>query len=282
MPDPLKAKPWIFITDLDGTLLDQKTYRYELSLPAVDELREREIPLILCSSKTAAEIIRLRGELGLKDPFICENGGAIYLPRGYFHFPILGTKPKQNFEVIEFGTDVYRLRRALRQVSRRGHISVRSFGTMTFHEIMARTGLTKDQAVYARQREYDEPFLVDAGDEATLLAALREKGLTVIQGDRFHHLTGGHGKGEAVRKLLELYRRQRRPLSAVALGNSANDLAMLREAERAVVVRNPDGTWDAELMKELPGALRTDAIGPKGWREAVEKFLPEVSRLTDH
>lgn len=278
MQDPLKAKPWIFITDLDGTLLDQRTYRYELSLPAVQELREREIPLILCSSKTAAEMIRLRGELGLKDPFICENGGAIYLPSGYFHFPILGTKPKRTFEVIEFGTDVYRLRRALRQVSRGGHITVRSFGNMTFHEIMARTGLTMDQAVYARQREYDEPFLVDAGDEATLLAALQENGLTVIKGDRFHHLTGGHGKGEAVRKLLELYRRQCGSLSAIALGNSANDLAMLRETDRAVLVRNPDGTWDAELMKELPGALRTGAVGPRGWREAIEKILPELSR----
>jgi predicted mannosyl-3-phosphoglycerate phosphatase (HAD superfamily) len=110
------------------------------------------------------------------------------------------------------------------------------------------------------------------------LAALRVKGLTVTKGDRFHHLTGGHGKGEAVKKLLELYRRQHGPLSAVALGNSANDLAMMRETDRAVLVRNPDGTWDAELMKELPGALCTGAIGPRGWREAIEKILPELSR----
>jgi hypothetical protein len=31
-------------------------------------------------------------------------------------------------------------------------------------------------------------------------------------------------------------------------------------------------------MKELPGALRTGAIGPSGWREAIEKILPELSR----
>jgi mannosyl-3-phosphoglycerate phosphatase family protein len=278
MPDPLKAKPWIFITDLDGTLLDQRTYSYELSLPAVEELRERAIPLILCSSKTAAELIRLHAELGLKDPFICENGGAIYLPAGYFSFPVAEAKRRRTFEVIEFGTDVDRLRRALRQVSRGGDFKLRSFGTMTLQEIVACTGLAKDQALYARQREYDEPFLVDAGDEATLLAALRVKGLTVTRGDRFYHLTGGHGKGEAVRKLLELYRRQHGSLIAVALGNSANDLAMLRETDKAVLVRNPDGTWDAELMKELPGALRTGGVGPRGWREAIEKILPELSR----
>jgi mannosyl-3-phosphoglycerate phosphatase len=278
MPVQLDEKPPIFITDLDGTLLDQWTYSYESSLPALEKLREREIPLVLCSSKTAAEMIRLWSELGLEDPFICENGGAVYLPQDYFHFPIAGTKPKRTFEVIEFGTDVYRLRRALRQVSRGRHVTVRSFGNMTFHEIVTRTGLTMDQAIYARQREYDEPFLVESGDETQLLAALRERGLTVVKGDRFYHLTGGHGKGEAVRKLLELFRREKGAPISIALGNSANDLGMLRETDRAVLVRNPDGTWDTEVSRQLPHAHRTDGIGPQGWREAIEAILQDLSR----
>jgi len=273
----VKEKKIVVITDLDGTLLDQRTYSCEPSLPAVARLRELKIPLVLCSSKTAAEIIPLQRELGLKDPFICESGGAIYFPRRYFEFPVAGLKPKRLFDVIEFGKDVAHLREALQQAARSGGFRVKSFGSMTFHEIMFLTGLTMDQAVYARQREYDEPFFIESGDAEKLMATLREKGLAITKGDRFYHLTGGHGKGEAVKKLLDLYRRQCGCLVSVGLGNSANDLPLLRETDIAVLVRNPDGRWDAEVTTHLPSVTRTDGIGPNGWREAIDNLLDRES-----
>ena len=49
----------IVITDVDGTLIDQRTYSYELSLPAVRRLQAKRIPVVLCSTKTSAEIILL-------------------------------------------------------------------------------------------------------------------------------------------------------------------------------------------------------------------------------
>ena len=67
----------IVITDLDGTLLDEKSYSYQASLPAIQRLKSAGIPLVLCSSKTYSEILPLWRELDLKDPFIVENGGAI-------------------------------------------------------------------------------------------------------------------------------------------------------------------------------------------------------------
>jgi mannosyl-3-phosphoglycerate phosphatase family protein len=273
VPGQLKDKPSIVITDLDGTMLDQRTYSYEHSLPAIEKLQERQIPLILCSSKTAAEITRLWRELRLAHPFICENGGAIYLPRNYFPFPIAAVKPRSLFDVVEFGAAILDLRAALRQAACRCDVKVKSFGTMTLGEIIFRTGLTMDQAIYARQREYDEPFLIGAGAEESLLTALRERGFMITRGDRFYHLTAGHDKGEAVESLLNLYRRQYGSLVSVGLGNSANDLPMLRETGLAVLVRNPDSTWDAEITKHLANVERTDAIGPRGWREAIDAIL---------
>lgn len=273
MPAELKDKTVVVITDLDGTLLDQRTYSYESSLAAVARLRAQEIPLVLCSSKTAAEIIPLQRELGLKDPFICESGGAIYLPQNYFSLPIAAMHSRGLFDVIEFGKRIFYLRQALQETAQVCGATVRSFGTMTFQEIMFRTGLTLDQAICARQREYDEPFFIDSEDEGTLLTALRASGLTVTKGDRFYHLTAGHDKGEAVKVLLDLYRRQYPSLLAVGLGNSANDLPLLQRTDIAVLVRNPDGGWDAEVTTHLPSAKRTDGIGPDGWREAIDNLL---------
>ena len=96
----VKEKKIVVITDLDGTLLDQRTYSYEPSLPAVARLRELKISLVLCSSKTAAEIIPLQRELGLKDPFICESGGAVYFSPRDFKFSLAGMKTKKLFHVI--------------------------------------------------------------------------------------------------------------------------------------------------------------------------------------
>jgi hypothetical protein len=72
----------IVFSDLDGTLLDHETYSWQPAAPALDALKQRGIPLILASSKTAAEIAGLRAEMGFADcPAIVENGAGM-LSRG--------------------------------------------------------------------------------------------------------------------------------------------------------------------------------------------------------
>ena len=273
MPAKLSERSLVIITDLDGTLLDQRTYSYEASLPALGRLQQRRIPVVFCSSKTAAEIIALQRELGLKDPFICESGGAIYLPPNYFAFEVASVNRRRGFDTIELGRDVVDLRGALRRAAQHCGVKVQSFDSMSLQDFMAHTGLNREQARDAAQREYDEPFLVESEGEARLFAALAAMGLTVTQGDRFHHLTGGHDKGKAVRKLLVLYRRQSANLLSVGLGNSANDLPLLRETDIAILVRKPDGQWDAEVMERLHNVERSNGIGPQGWHEAIDKIL---------
>ena len=46
----------LVITDLDGTLLDGETYDVRPAQPGLDALRERRVSLVLCSSKTRAEM----------------------------------------------------------------------------------------------------------------------------------------------------------------------------------------------------------------------------------
>lgn len=266
----------IVITDLDGTLLDERSYSCQASLPAIQRLKLAGIPLILCSSKTYSEILPLWKELALKDPFVVENGGAIYCPRRYFPAPLPGFKSRDSFRVLELGTDVLTLRRVLAETAARCRAKVRSFGTMEVDEIRALTGLTRDQAALAAKRQYDEPFLIEGGDGERLFRALAGKGLTVTRGDRFFHLIGGHEKGRAVRILLGLYGRGDGAAVSVGLGNSANDLPLLREVDRPILIRRADGSWDAEVTASIPGIQRTAAIGPHGWREAMEKVLTEV------
>ena len=69
-------------TDLDGTLLDRETYDFAPARPALDALREARVPLVLCSSKTRAEMEPLAVAIGAPGPLVVENGGAVVAPGG--------------------------------------------------------------------------------------------------------------------------------------------------------------------------------------------------------
>jgi len=72
----------LVFTDLDGSLLNHDDYSFEEARPALDRLRKAKIPLIFVTSKTCREVEPLQNRLGLREPFIVENGGGIFVPRG--------------------------------------------------------------------------------------------------------------------------------------------------------------------------------------------------------
>ncbi len=76
----------VVFSDLDGTLLEIGDYPLREAEPALQRLRSEGIPLVLCTSKTFAEVEWYRDRLRNTHPFIVESGGAIYIPKGYFPF----------------------------------------------------------------------------------------------------------------------------------------------------------------------------------------------------
>jgi mannosyl-3-phosphoglycerate phosphatase len=265
---------------LDGTLLDQQTYGYEASLPTLRRLLGLRVPVVLCSSKTHAEMKPLWDELGLRDPFIVENGGAIYIPPGYFPFHLDAKGCGAGWKAVELGRNVAVLRRALAAASQNCGVSIRSFGNMEPAEIAALTGLSFTQAERAARRLYDEPFLIEGNNTNQVFAWLAAQGFGVVKGDRFCHVTGGQDKGRATRILMELYRRVDAQVSSVGLGNSANDLALLQCVDSPLLIRNPDGSWDAVVQRHIPRIRRSEKVGPSGWSEVLEALLDRFPGTT--
>ena len=67
---------WV-VSDVDGTLMDH-SYDLTPAKETIKFLQDLSIPVILCTSKTAAEVKVIRKQLNLTDPYIVENGAAIY------------------------------------------------------------------------------------------------------------------------------------------------------------------------------------------------------------
>ncbi|VEB57950.1 mannosyl-3-phosphoglycerate phosphatase [Salmonella enterica subsp. enterica] len=72
--------PLLIFTDLDGTLLNSHTFEWQPAAPWLTRLHESGVPVILCSSKTAAEMLQLQTTLNLQGlPLIAENGAVLQL-----------------------------------------------------------------------------------------------------------------------------------------------------------------------------------------------------------
>lgn len=259
----------IIVTDLDGSLLHPKTYSFEEAAPALNLIRERSIPLVLCSSKTRSELEVYRQRLGNQHPFIAENGGGIYIPEGYFPFPF-DSDAKSGYRVISLGLPYGDIRRRFVSLRDRHRIAVRGFGDMDTREIMSLTGLSHDEASLSIIREYDEPFVFAGATDDRFLQAIEADGLRWTQG-RIFHIMGNHHKGKAVNILRGLYERAFGAVTLVGLGDSLNDLSFLLAVDKPVLIRKEDGSHDLRI--NIPGLYRTSGIGPAGWNEAVLELM---------
>lgn len=267
--------PLLVFTDLDGTLLDPETYSFEPALPALKLLQKRNIPLVLCTSKTRAEIEPLRNQLKNTHPFISENGGALFIPKGYFS-PEPETDWQDNhYLAIEFGTHYRQLREVFKRMQSVFPGKLKGFGDYTPDEVAELCSLSLSAARLAMQREFDEPFIVkgtipfDALQEIACHSALQ-----VTKGGRFYHLMGNNDKGKAVLLLRDMYQSDSGYPKTVALGDSLNDLPMLQAADYPVLVKKYDGTHDPAV--KLDNIMLTRSSGPSGWCEALLELLPTL------
>jgi hydroxypyruvate reductase len=259
----------IIISDLDGTLLDSADYSFAAALPALAVIRARGVPLVLCSSKTRAEIEVCRRRMDNEHPFIAENGGGIFIPRGYFS-AAFEAEGFDGYRLVRLGTPYAEIRRRFVALRERLGAQVRGFADMTNEEVMELTGLSPEEAVLAKQRDFDEAFVFDGTPDESFLKAIEADGLHWTKG-QFFHILGDHDKGCAVSILKSLFRREYGAVASIGLGDSLNDLPMLQAVDRPVLVRHADGSYDARI--ELPGLIKTQRPGPGGWNDAVLQLL---------
>jgi mannosyl-3-phosphoglycerate phosphatase len=263
---------YVVFTDLDGTLIDHETYSYKAARSALAVLKKQGIPLIFCTSKTRAEIEVYVKELDSPHPFISENGGAIFIPQGYFDVGYDFTKTIGNYNVLELGTDYGTLRKALEDIRNSVDFEITGFGDMDDAGVSEDTGLDIESAKLAKMREYDEAFRLGGGGDTEqaaekLIELIRSHGLNYTRGGRYWHMLGDNDKGKAVTILTGMYRQQFGDVMTIGLGDSLNDLPTLQAVNIPVLVQKPGGKHDAAITD--PTINKVEGIGPVGWNMAI-------------
>ena len=225
----MKIKSVVF-ADMDGTFLNDK-YDYSESKPIVNQLTALGGSIVFCSSKTSNEIEFYRKAIGNSEPFIAENGAAIFIPKLYFPFSY-DCSHTSGYNVIRLGASYGALRHKLAIIKERTAAKIVGFGDMTLEELAYDTGLPLFLAKLAQKREHDEPFRILEGRKSHVFSAIKHEGLQCIEGGRYFHLTGNTDKGKAINILKHLYCQMFGKIETFGVGDGLNDLPMLKVVDK--------------------------------------------------
>jgi mannosyl-3-phosphoglycerate phosphatase len=269
---------YLVFTDLDGTLLNHHDYSFEEANEAIKYLKENSIPLIIVTSKTFSEVRKLQDEIGIKCPFIVENGAGIYIPPDAILTE--GVMPHQNRHIQISKAQSYLEIRLFFKVLQKEH-NIRGFGDMDKDEVVELTGLDEDSVIHAMRRDFTEPFI--AGDDVDIdkiKVSANNAGLDIVSGGRFYHLiSNGQDKAKAMKYLTYLYEeRLNKNLKMIALGDSANDFTMLEAADVGVLIQLHNGEYaDIECTGiECKNIQKSIHPGPKGWNQALLEIFDVI------
>ena len=251
----------VVFTDLDGTLLDHDTYSWAPAQSALERLARHRIPVVLASSKTAAEMKNLQAQMQLQAyPAIVENGAGVLFSE----------------HAEEHRTDIYaKLRVALDDLPTNLRSAFVGFGDMTSEKVAELTGLSLAAARLARARQFSEPGLWTGDPElrSAFLDAIGKKQIAARDGGRFMTLSFGQTKKDRMNEIQARLKTK----TTFALGDAPNDVEMLEHADFGVIVANPHRTALPGLKGEDTGRIvRTKEPGPKGWNHAVHSFLDQL------
>ncbi len=261
----------IIFTDLDATLLEHDTYSFEKAAPALHKIREKGIPLIIVTSKTRKEVEQLIDQLNINEPFIVENGAAIFFPKGYRNFKFENAKEKGKYSVIELGKPYKEIRNFIKKYKKQ--FGLLGFGDLSVEEIAKLTNLSIEKARLAKEREYTEPFLIkDPSQIPELESIALKQGLKITQGGRFYHLIGkDQDKGKAVKLLKDIFEKNlKNKVKTIALGDSKNDIPMLKEVDIPVLIPKKDGSYE---NISLPNLIKSKKPASEGWNEVVLQLI---------
>jgi len=262
------SKYWI-VTDLDGTLMDEN---YDIS-PARRTLKllaELDIPVIPCTSKTASEVRYFRKENDLFDPFIVENGAAVYG---------LNENKSSEWKLI-LGKSYLELRIILMKISKIINYTLTPLNDLNQNQIFELTGLSDQGIKRALDREWSVPFLNPPEDIFEKVQHICESyNVHVFKGNRMSHLLSSTShKGEAVNKLKAYLNNKK--VKIIALGDSQNDLPLLEYADISIVIPGKNGP-NKYLQNGIDrGSFRlAKAPHAHGWAMSVKDVINNIDDL---
>ena len=223
-----------------------------------------DVALVFCSGKTRAELEFIQQMLGVWDPFIAENGGAAFIPDGYFDVDIPSARDFPGYSAVEFGRPYADVVDELHRIADRLAIPIVGFNDMSIEEVAREYGLSLLQARLAKLREYEECFrVVDPSRSAgsRLVRALHAARLRCVSEDAFYYVGAPVDYCLGVNLLDGLYRRAANEVVTIAVTNASREDNLSSLVDRRVM--------------DLDADIAAGTVSVLDWAEAIINAVHE-------
>ena len=258
----------LIFTDLDGTLLDRDTFKFDSIKIFLNELKNKNIIIIPNSSKTEDEIIEFNNEANFKFPFISENGSIIHklnILSEKFPDKIILSK---NIREIQNVFD--------KNINQDLKSKCKVISSLSMSEQTRIFGLPENKLKHILKRSCTIPIKFEGNDEEKLRLKkmLLENGLDFKDGGRVLNLGDRVNKADAMKKIIQMLEKKfKTKPKTIAVGDNYNDLEMLKNSEIPCLVKN-----DKFINKNLKitNLIVSKQSAPEGWAEIVKLALEKI------
>ena len=259
----------LIFTDLDGSLLDRDTFKFDEIKDYLKKLLSKGIFIIPNTSKTEKEILEFNNELGSNLPYISENGAAINgldLLNSNLPKELILSRDKNNLINIFKKSVPENLQNKCKWLSEMD----KKKQSLIF-------GLEDEKLKMALDRKYTIPFVFEGNKNAKnkLFKIVKNKGLALQEGGRVINLTDKVNKAKALQVFVRFFKKNNKEVKTIAVGDNYNDLDMLKTSDFPCLVFNDKFTLDEIPIKNL---IITNKPSPVGWADVIKMALAKINK----
>ena len=269
----------LIFTDLDSSFLSKSDFSFGNNLNMTRQLFKEGHYVVFNSSKTFNELKNFSHEQSFNLPFICENGGGIYLPKKYFKN---SKKEREGYGVV------FETKNIKNKINFLKEEIIKIYGKyLTFFSDLDSankqklSGLDADGVKLALEREFTELILWQSNEENLIKFKeyLDFHDLKIIKGGRFHHISNNINKGISMHKLVNEYKKYypSKNFTTVAIGDSDNDFEMLNYADYPCIVKSSDNQDFVENITSN-NLFISNKQAPEGWAECINEAFASIRR----
>ena len=258
----------LIFTDLDGSLLDRDTFKFDKISKYIKDLISKGIFIIPNSSKTKVEIEKFNNDLDEDLPFVVENGASIYnLNLINTSFPEKISLSREINEIIEIFDN---------KISSKYKSKCKFIKDLKSDKQSEIFGLPKDKVKLAINREYTIPLIFDGSkiQKTDLFKSVNNIGLSLQEGGRVINLCDKISKSKAMKNVVKIFKKiSKEKLITIGVGDNFNDLDMLKNSDIPCLVFNDKFTME---KINIDNCIVSKKPAPEGWEEVVKLALDKI------
>jgi len=245
-------------------------------------LDHEAIPAVWLTHRSRLQFDDARRKHGHTQPFIAEDGCAVYLPEGYFHLRPDSDRSRARkaatvrlgrFTCIPVAEALPAASDALQALSHDTGVPVVTLRSLSPRELVQNVGLPQREAELARQRDFDDIFFFAGASDSEVqkfLAEGRNRNLRFRQQGILWSAAIGPSVQRCIRELAKLYDRALR-YHAHTLGIATPDLAagLFPFCERTILLSDRKAEETHRDQPDTPHSRHLPLSAPDVWEQLL-------------